>query len=115
MSWRRRQLTALLRDLRERLEQEDLSTTISLSPGPFRHAYNLWLQDWELWALGELIDELVVQNYAYSVNGFARDLDQPAVAQGPQLADPNPDRNPGGVRTTHHVYGRSGAEGSPGP
>ena len=79
MSWRRRQLTALLRDLRERLEQEDLSTTISLSPGPFRQAYNLWLQDWELWALGELIDELVVQNYAYSVNGFARDLDQPAL------------------------------------
>ena len=79
MSWRRRQLTLLLRDLRKRLEQEDLSTTISLSPGPFRQAYNLWLQDWELWALGELIDELVVQNYAYSVNGFARDLDQPAL------------------------------------
>ena len=79
MSWRRRQLTALLRDLRDRLEQEGLSTKISLSPGPFRQAYNLWLQDWELWALGALIDELVVQNYAYSVNGFARDLDQPAL------------------------------------
>ena len=79
MTWRRRQLTGLLRDLRARLEQEGLSTKISLSPGPFRQAYNLWLQDWELWALGELIDELVVQNYAYSVNGFARDLDQPAL------------------------------------
>ena len=29
--------------------------------------------------MGELIDELVVQNYAYSVKGFARDLDQPAL------------------------------------
>ena len=26
-----------------------------------------------------MIDELVVQNYAFSVNGFARDLDQPAL------------------------------------
>jgi uncharacterized lipoprotein YddW (UPF0748 family) len=52
---------------------------VSLSPGPFRFAYNTWLQDWEIWALGSLIDELVVQNYAYSLQGFARDLQQPAL------------------------------------
>ena len=79
MKWRRNQLTSLLRELRQRLKQERLSTRISLSPGPFRSAYNLWLQDWELWALGGLIEELVVQNYAYSVRGFAKDLDQPAL------------------------------------
>ena len=79
MKWRRNQLTSLLRELRQRLKQERLSTRISLSPGPFRQAYNLWLQDWELWALGGLIEELVVQNYAYSVRGFAKDLDQPAL------------------------------------
>ena len=79
MSWRRRQLTGLLRELRLRLKQEGLSARISLSPGPFRQAYNLWLQDWKLWAFGELIDELVVQNYAYSVEGFQQDLDQPAL------------------------------------
>ena len=62
MKWRRNQLTSLLRELRQRLKQEGLSTRISLSPGPFRSAYNLWLQDWELWALGGLIEELVVQN-----------------------------------------------------
>ena len=79
MTWRRHKLTGLLRELRERLQREDLPNRISLSPGPFRQAYNLWLQDWELWALGELIDELVLQNYAYSVRGFERDLDQPAL------------------------------------
>jgi uncharacterized lipoprotein YddW (UPF0748 family) len=79
MRWRRRQLTSLLRDLRARLKQEQLPQRISLSPGPFRQAYNIWLQDWELWAMGELIDELVVQNYAHSVKSFARDLDQPAL------------------------------------
>ena len=79
MTWRRRQLTSLLRELRSTLAAQDLPSRISLSPGPFRQAYNLWLQDWELWAMGELIDELVVQNYAYSVKGFARDLDQPAL------------------------------------
>ena len=79
MKWRRNQLTSLLRELRQRLKQERLSTRISLSPGPFRSAYNLWLQDWELWAMGGLIEELVVQNYAYSVRGFAKDLDQPAL------------------------------------
>ena len=79
MSWRRRKLTELLRELRSRLQKEGLSRRISLSPGPFRQSYNLWLQDWKLWAFGELIDELVVQNYAYSVKGFERDLDQPAL------------------------------------
>ena len=79
MKWRRSQLTSLLRELRQRLKKERLSARISLSPGPFRQAYNLWLQDWELWALGGLIDELVVQNYAYSVRGFEKDLDQPAL------------------------------------
>ena len=29
--------------------------------------------------MGGLIEELVVQNYAYSVRGFAKDLDQPAL------------------------------------
>ena len=78
MRWRRQQLTALLRELRRTLPPP---TVISLSPGPFRSAYNLWLQDWELWALGSLIDDLVVQNYAYSVAGFAKDLNQPALVK----------------------------------
>ncbi|MBM5816072.1 MAG: hypothetical protein FJ083_05645 [Cyanobacteria bacterium K_Offshore_surface_m2_239] len=81
MRWRRQQLTSLLRDLRARVQQVSGARrlVISLSPGPFRFAYNHWLQDWELWALGGLIDDLVVQNYAYSVRGFAKDLDQPAL------------------------------------
>lgn len=78
MRWRRHRLTDLLRELRRVLPRP---TVISLSPGPFRSAYNLWLQDWELWALGALIDDLVVQNYAYSLAGFAKDLDQPALTK----------------------------------
>ena len=83
MRWRRQQLTGLLRELRTQLGRSGRSqrTIISLSPGPFRFAYNEWLQDWELWALGGLIDDLVVQNYAHSVQGFARDLDQPALVK----------------------------------
>ncbi len=88
MTWRRRQLTGLLRDLRQSLEKEALPQRISLSPGPFRFAYNHWLQDWELWAVGELIDDLVVQNYAYSLKGFARDLDQPALRKARQWGLP---------------------------
>ncbi len=88
MIWRRRQLTGLLRELREKLDQEDLPTRISLSPGPFRFAYNLWLQDWELWAIGELIDDLVVQNYAYSLKGYAKDLEQPALRKARQWGLP---------------------------
>jgi hypothetical protein len=83
MRWRRQQLTSLLRELRARLQtvQGPRRLVISLSPGPFRFAYNQWLQDWELWALGGLIDDLVVQNYAYSITGFSRDLDQPALVK----------------------------------
>jgi uncharacterized lipoprotein YddW (UPF0748 family) len=82
MTWRRQQLTGLLRELRRVLKGNGSgSAYVSLSPGPFRFAYNTWLQDWELWALGSLIDELVVQNYAYSLQGFARDLEQPALVK----------------------------------
>lgn len=88
MTWRRRQLTGLLRELRQRLDDESLPQRISLSPGPFRFAYNHWLQDWELWAVGELIDDLVVQNYAYSLKGFAKDLNQPALRKARQWGLP---------------------------
>ena len=88
MTWRRRQLTGLLRELRQRLEEESLPKRISLSPGPFRFAYNNWLQDWELWSVGELIDDLVVQNYAYSLKGFAKDLNQPALRKARQWGLP---------------------------
>lgn len=83
MRWRRQRLTDLLRLLRSRMTAPDGGRrgVISLSPGPFRFAYNQWLQDWELWALGDLIDDLVIQNYAYSVPGFARDLEQPALVK----------------------------------
>jgi uncharacterized lipoprotein YddW (UPF0748 family) len=83
MRWRRQQLTALLRELRASLQKASgqRRIVISLSPGPFRFAYNQWLQDWELWALGGLIDDLVVQNYAYSITGFSNDLDQPALVK----------------------------------
>ena len=84
MRWRRQRLTDLLRELRARLDQRSSGrgrTVISLSPGPFRFAYNHWLQDWELWSIGHLIDDLVVQNYAYSVKGFAKDLNQPALVK----------------------------------
>ena len=82
MNWRRRQLTGLLRELRRTLKDSGLgSPYVSLSPGPFRFAYNHWLQDWEIWALGGLIDELVVQNYAYSLRGFEKDLQQPALTK----------------------------------
>jgi hypothetical protein len=84
MRWRRQKLTDLLRELRARLDRQSSGsgrTVISLSPGPFRFAYNHWLQDWELWAIGQLIDDLVIQNYAYSVKGFAKDLDQPALVK----------------------------------
>jgi uncharacterized lipoprotein YddW (UPF0748 family) len=100
MRWRRQQLTALLRELRAELRRLDGQaagraagkgkgttaskphpTLISLSPGPFRFAYNHWLQDWELWAVGGLVDDLIVQNYAYSVAGFAKDLNQPALVK----------------------------------
>ncbi len=94
MRWRRHKLTDLLRQLRASLQPAASTASgagrrvISLSPGPFRHAYNTWLQDWEIWALGELIDDLVVQNYAYSVTGFERDLNQPALLKARQWGLP---------------------------
>ena len=89
MIWRRHQLSGLLRELRATLRSSGQgSPYVSLSPGPFRFAYNHWLQDWEIWALGGLIDELVVQNYAYSVQGYERDLNQPALLKASRWGIP---------------------------
>jgi uncharacterized lipoprotein YddW (UPF0748 family) len=88
MTWRRHQLTGLLRELRAELQRDKSGAVISLSPGPFRFAYNHWLQDWEIWSLGRLVDELVVQNYAYSVAGYARDLNQNALVKARQWGMP---------------------------
>ena len=38
--------------------------------------------------MGELIDDLVVQNYAYSLQGFAKDLNQPALRKARQWGLP---------------------------
>ncbi len=64
MTWRRQKLTGLLVELRQALQRSNGNGRISLSPGPFRFAYNKWLQDWEIWSVRRLVDELVVQNYA---------------------------------------------------
>ncbi len=79
MTWRRQKLTGLLVELRQALQRSNGNGRISLSPGPFRFSYNKWLQDWEIWSVRRLVDELVVQNYAYSVRGFEQDLNQPAL------------------------------------
>jgi uncharacterized lipoprotein YddW (UPF0748 family) len=79
MTWRRHKLTELLIELRQALQRSNGNGRISLSPGPFRFAYNKWLQDWEIWSVRRLVDELVIQNYAYSVRGFEQDLNQPAL------------------------------------
>ena len=49
MTWRRNKLTELLVELRQALQRSNGNSRISLSPGPFRFAYNKWLQDWEIW------------------------------------------------------------------
>ena len=79
MNWRRGKLTELLLSLRVALAESGGNERISLSPGPFRFAYNQWLQDWEIWAVRGLVDELIVQNYAYSLKGFQNDLGQSAI------------------------------------
>ena len=38
--------------------------------------------------MGQLIDDLVVQNYAYSLRGYAKDLDQPALRKASEWGIP---------------------------
>ncbi|MEY4840689.1 MAG: hypothetical protein RLZZ374_1597, partial [Cyanobacteriota bacterium] len=107
MKWRRHRLSDLLAELRESLKQIGKGRVyVSLSPGPFRFAYNNWLQDWEIWALGGQIEELVVQNYAYS-----RPAGPP---QGPHLGHPGGDRHPGRLRWPHHVPADAARQGATG-
>ena len=103
MTWRRRQLTGLLRELRQRLNQESLSQRISLSPGPFRFAYNHWLQDWELWAVGELIDDLVVQKLRLFTARVCQRPESACSAQGPPMGPPRTNWRARRIRQTHNT------------
>ena len=66
-------LTELLLSLRVALAKA-AAMNASASRQALRFAYNQWLQDWEIWAVRGLVDELIVQNYAYSLKGFQNDL-----------------------------------------
>ena len=113
MTWRRRQLTGCCGSCGNVLRRQTFPPD-QLVAGTVPSAYNLCFRTGNCGRLGELIDELVVQNYAYSVEDSPRSRPTGA-AQSPQLAHPHPDWSPGGIRQTHHLDGRSGTQGSFGP
>ena len=115
MNWRRGKLTELLLSLRVALAESGGNERISLSPGPFRFAYNQWLQDWEIWAVRGLVDELIVQNYAYSLKGFQNDLRPERHSPRPKLGHSRAHRHPRWLWRTHHTDDQAAPQAAAGP
>ena len=115
MNWRRGKLTELLLSLRVALAESGGNERISLSPGPFRFAYNQWLQDWEIWAVRGLVDELIVQNYAYSLKGFQNDLRSERHSPRPKLGHSRAHRHPRWLWRTHHTDDQAAPQAAAGP
>jgi uncharacterized lipoprotein YddW (UPF0748 family) len=61
--WRQQKLTNLLAQIRLEVKATNPNAIISLAPGPYRQAYNRYLQNWDLWADSGLVDEVILQNY----------------------------------------------------
>ena len=79
MRWRAAKLTAFMADIVTSLKLINLDIIISLSPNSHGFSYQNYLQDWKGWVRQNLVDELVLQVYRNDLDGFQRELNQPAV------------------------------------
>jgi len=79
--WRRSSSQACCGNLRREMKRSAQRLWVTFRPGPFASPITTGCRTGKIWAWATWWNELVVQNYAYSVNGFAKDLDAIGLSQ----------------------------------
>jgi uncharacterized lipoprotein YddW (UPF0748 family) len=76
ISWRSKQVTALLQKIRKLMNQACPGVSLSISPNPQKFSYQNYLADWHDWARRGLVDEVVVQIYRNNLISLGLELTQ---------------------------------------
>jgi uncharacterized lipoprotein YddW (UPF0748 family) len=77
--WRADKITDFLARTFRAIKARKEKVILSLSPNPYRFAYNVSLADWATWEQRGLVEELVIQLYRNDLNVFISELEQPEV------------------------------------
>ncbi len=77
--WRADKITAFMTQVFESVKARKHHVFISLSPNNYDFSYTHSLQDWRTWEQTGLLEELVLQVYRDSLQGFADELMRPEV------------------------------------
>jgi len=77
VKWRADRISAFMRQLHARLQQQRPGFLVSVSPNYYDYAYKLQLQDWLTWLKQGSLDELVVQIYRPDLASFEAELNRP--------------------------------------
>ncbi|KAM3097804.1 family 10 glycosylhydrolase [Phormidesmis sp. 146-12] len=77
--WRANKITAFTAQIFQAIKAKKQNVLVSLSPNNYNFSYNHSLQDWRTWDQQGLIEELVLQVYRDSRQGFIDELNQPEV------------------------------------
>ncbi len=77
--WRADKITAFMTQVFESVKARKNHVLISLSPNNYDFSYTHSLQDWRTWEQTGLLEELVLQVYRDSLQGFADELMRPEV------------------------------------
>ncbi|MGV0027449.1 glycoside hydrolase family 10 protein [Phormidesmis priestleyi] len=79
--WRANKITAFTTQVFHAIKAKKQDVLVSLSPNNYDFSYNHSLQDWRTWEQQGLIEELVLQVYRDSRQGFIDELNQPEVKE----------------------------------
>ena len=77
--WRADKITAFMTQIFQSVKARKNHVLISLSPNNYDFSYRHSLQDWRTWEQTGLLEELVLQVYRDSLQGFADELMRPEV------------------------------------
>ncbi|NJO40887.1 MAG: family 10 glycosylhydrolase [Cyanobacteria bacterium CRU_2_1] len=77
--WRADKLTEFMGHLVQAVKAVKPDCIISLSPNSYSFSYRNYLQDWLAWVERGWVEELVLQVYRHTPDGFQAELDQAAV------------------------------------
>ncbi|RAQ39895.1 hypothetical protein B9S53_19020, partial [Arthrospira sp. O9.13F] len=73
--WRSNKITDFIEHLVKTITATKPDCIVSLSPNPYEFTYNVYLQDWLTWVNRGWIDEVVLQVYRNSLEGFIQELE----------------------------------------
>jgi len=79
IKWRADKITAFMTQVFESIKARKNHVLISLSPNNYNFSYAHSLQDWRDWEQKGLLEELILQVYGDSLQGFADELMRPEV------------------------------------